>query len=302
MGGVFCGVMGFCDDLLLLAPSRDAMELMLKTCEVFAKNNGLQFSTDPNPSKSKTKCIFVCGQNKRLKKPVPLQLDGKELPWVPSGNHLGHEIHETGTMDSDVRMKKAAFIQDSTQIRDMFHFASPVEVLQAIKTFSAKLYGSMLWSLRGEAVKQMWNTWNTCVKLTWQVPRETHTYFIDHLLDCGISDLRTHVFARTVKFHRSLRTSPSSEVRVVANMVTRDVRSPTGSNIALIEDQLRLSLLNTTGRAVREACRTGKKDVPAEDSFRIPLLEKLLMQRGEQFYQLEDTTELTDQINSLCIN
>ena len=56
------------------------MQVMLDTYQRFAKRFNLMFSTDPNPEKSKTKCIFVCGQSKKVEKPAPLFLDGKELP------------------------------------------------------------------------------------------------------------------------------------------------------------------------------------------------------------------------------
>ena len=55
VAGVYMGAMEFCDDLLLLAPTRDGMQLMLDTCQRFANDVNLQFSTDPNPEKSKTK-------------------------------------------------------------------------------------------------------------------------------------------------------------------------------------------------------------------------------------------------------
>ena len=55
LGGVFCGVTGYADDLLLLAPSRSAMETMLKICEDYAEENNLEFST----AKSKSKCIYM---------------------------------------------------------------------------------------------------------------------------------------------------------------------------------------------------------------------------------------------------
>ena len=77
IAGVFYGAFGFCDDILLLSPTRDAMEVMLATCERFAARNNLKFLTDPDPSKSKTKCIFVTGKRKKLAKPVPLTLYGK---------------------------------------------------------------------------------------------------------------------------------------------------------------------------------------------------------------------------------
>ena len=99
IAGVFMGAMGFCDDLLLIAPTRDSMQLMLDTCQRFALKYNLQFSTDPNPDKSKTKCIFVCGRAKAKDKPVNLVLDGKVLPWVEAAVYLGHVLHQSGTME-----------------------------------------------------------------------------------------------------------------------------------------------------------------------------------------------------------
>ena len=58
------GAVGFCDDILLLAPTRDGIKLMLDTCQLFAAMYNLKLSTDPNPEKSKTKCIFVCGKSR----------------------------------------------------------------------------------------------------------------------------------------------------------------------------------------------------------------------------------------------
>ena len=161
VAGIFYGAVGFCDDILLLAPSRDAMQLMLTTCEKFAERNNLQFSTDPNPAKSKSKCIFVTGLRKDLEKPAPLILNGKDLPWVASATHLGHELHESGTMEHDTHVKRAEFISKSTDIRETFSFASPVEVLRAVKVFAGDFYGANLWNLGGALAEQVFNAWNT---------------------------------------------------------------------------------------------------------------------------------------------
>ena len=53
------GAVGFCDDLLLLAPTRDGMQLMLDTYQRFAMRYNLEFSTDPNPEKSKDQ-VYLC--------------------------------------------------------------------------------------------------------------------------------------------------------------------------------------------------------------------------------------------------
>ena len=101
VANLYMGAFGFCDDLLLLAPTRDGMQIMIDTCERFARRVNLQFSTDPDPSKSKSKCIFVCGISKRRQKPAPLTMNGKQLPWVESALHLGHVLHESGTMEQE---------------------------------------------------------------------------------------------------------------------------------------------------------------------------------------------------------
>ena len=85
--------------------------------------------------KSKTKCIFVCGDKKNLARPAPLTL------WVSTATHLGHELSETGNMEYDVRVKRASFISSSVEVRETFKFASPVEVLHALKVYCS----SFLW-------------------------------------------------------------------------------------------------------------------------------------------------------------
>jgi hypothetical protein len=158
VGGLFMGVVVYADDVLLMAPTRGAMQTMLDKCEEYAAANNIMFSTDPDPIKSKTKCIFVCGDKKNLSKPAPLSLCGRDLPWVPTATHLGHELSETGSMEQDAKVKRATFISRSVEIRETFKFASPVEVLHAMKVYCSSFYGCMLWDLAGEGATQVFNS------------------------------------------------------------------------------------------------------------------------------------------------
>ena len=138
VGEKFLGAAGFADDIVLLAPLRGAMELMLATCEEFAAENNLKFSTDPDPKKSKTKCIYMCGEIRNVVYPASLQLYGVDLPWVTSAVHLGHELHQLGNMEHDAKVRRAIFIQNSTNIREIFGFAHPAQVLQAVYVYAAQ--------------------------------------------------------------------------------------------------------------------------------------------------------------------
>jgi hypothetical protein len=131
--------------------------------------------------------------------------------------------------------------------------------------------------------KQVYNTWNTCIKLAGQVPRGTHTYCVERLLNCGLSHIRTDIMARYVKYLTSLRNSPSMEVVVLANLVARDVRTTTGAN-------LHYGPLEKLS------------EMPDQDRWRLPYLGRLLEERGEKFHMMVDTTGVTELIDSLCVN
>ena len=125
VGNVFLGVMAYADDLVLIAPNRAAAVQMLGACEAWAEDYNVHFSTDMDPSKSKSKVIYMCGQRKDLCKPAPVTLCGRPLPYVQSATHLGHELHESGNMEYDTRVKRAQFISNSLEVREVFSFALP---------------------------------------------------------------------------------------------------------------------------------------------------------------------------------
>ena len=61
MGGEYVGVLRYADDLLLISPTIDGLQDMLRVCEGYALEHNLKFSTNVNPAKSKTKCMaFLC--------------------------------------------------------------------------------------------------------------------------------------------------------------------------------------------------------------------------------------------------
>ena len=84
VAGMFMGVACYADDVVLVAPCQQAMQMMLSTVENFAHRFNISFSTDADPKKSKSKCIFVVGKKRNLPKPASLELCGNTLPWVQS--------------------------------------------------------------------------------------------------------------------------------------------------------------------------------------------------------------------------
>ena len=93
-GNTFVGVTLYADDILLLAPTPGSLQLMVKEVELFATSHNILFSTDPSPSKRKSKCIWLCGKSGQVTYPDPFVLNGNPLLWVETATHLGQELHQ----------------------------------------------------------------------------------------------------------------------------------------------------------------------------------------------------------------
>jgi hypothetical protein len=289
IAGVFVGVVVFADDVALLAPNRTAMSKMLKACADFASKNNVVFSTDPNPVLSKTKCLYMTGKENKSY-PAPLTLNGKELPWVRHATHLGHELSEFCDMELDSRIKRARFIENSTAIREAFHFAHPRQILQATNIYASHLFGSNLWALYGQRAGMAWRCWDRAVKLAWQVPLSTHRYTVANLLSVEFLSLRQKLLPQYVGFFKSLLTSASTEVQLVANIVARNVATCTGRNLKLISDEFSVNPWLATVQQVRE--KFPLCEVPPEQEWVLPELAAALEERLEREGEGEEGEEM----------
>ena len=275
------------------------MAQMVKICEDFGNNNNLMFSTDNNPAKSKTKCLYMCGP--KVKNPVypaPVQLYGVDLPWVTHATHLGHELSQDCTMVMDTQMKRASFIKNSVDTRDMFYFAMPNQVIDAISIYSAHFYGSNLWELYGEMAGQAYRSWNTSVKLVWDLPRSTHNYFVDNMLAKSTPSVRKRILSQYVGFLQRLGKSVSKEVRILSCIVAADIRSVVGRNVANMKSEFNLDPWKDSPRLFQE--KYNYYEVPEVDQWRLPLLKQLLDTRYEMNVCGDDMETISGLVESLC--
>ena len=156
----------------------------------------------------------------------------------------------------------------------------------------------MLWNFGSGKTQQFYNAWNTCIKLVHKVPRSTHTYIAENLLGGEFLPVRQELFARFSKFLKELKKSPSYEVRVLSGVVISDLQSATAVNIAILQGETGLNPTSVSSRQIRRLDL--RRPVPAPDTWRLPVLSKLLSQRREQECVLQDTSDIDFVISGLC--
>ena len=272
---------------------------MLDVASAFALEVGLEFSTDPNPAKSKSKAIYVIGRRTGLQKPVALVLSGQDLPWVQHATHLGHEFHEDGTMKMDSRMQRASFIGRCLEVQEAFSFAAPEDTLAAVKLYCGDLYGGILARLDSVAATQLMNCWGITVKDVWDVPRETHRVYARWLSD-QCSSFREDLLARWVKFYQSLLTGPSLEVAVIATVAARDIRSTTGANNRLIRNTTGLDAKTATSQQVRSQLKEREVQKTEGEQAMAMEISYMLEDRARMTHEGLDTRMISQQIGNLC--
>ena len=300
MGGIWIGACAYADDLALLAPDRLTLQRMVAICEDYGKEHNLVFSTDPDPAKSKTKCVYFSGQGNKTDYPPPIVLDGEELPWVSKVDHLGHVLQQSLSMEADANKVRGSFMSRSSDIRESLYFAHPEQRIQGIQLYCCDGFGSMLWDLGSKYAESYFKAWNIQARLAWRVPRETHTNLVEGFLCKGYPSLRNQILSRYVNFAKTLSASPSKEIRFVFNLIKDDKGSVTARNMTHINRLCNCQTLCLSGWKVKDLLPS-KNDCEA---WRTSLLSTLLDAKINKSYgelNLQKQT-MEDMIRSLCVS
>ena len=138
----------------------------------------MQFSTDPDPRKSKTKCLHFTMKKREV---LPVKLNGNNLPWVDKALHLGNRLTTDISMDYcgmntsvDLLQKRAIFYQKFHELKQAFGSYDPKNICEIIRIFATSFYGSPMWSLKSAEHLKLNRSWNTAVKIVWDLPYATH--------------------------------------------------------------------------------------------------------------------------------
>ena len=204
LGGSYFGAFGYADDVTLLAPTRQGLQVMLDICEEFSSSHSMLFSTDPVPAKSKTKCLFF-SRKRSSEQVMNVTLNGDTLPWVTTAKHLGNQLSSKLNFSSfspetrtDILCKRAILFDKIHQVLQQFGYYEPRLVINLLSIYSTALYGSTLWQLNSEEHLKLNRSWNTAVKIIWDLPHPTHTRFLESL--SPVPHLESTLYARYIGF------------------------------------------------------------------------------------------------------
>ena len=120
-------------------------------------------------------------------------------------------------MTYDAQVKRVQYIGKSVEVRESLGFTSTPEWLTTLNIYCTSNYSCLSAA-----------AFFSAQTVAWGIPRATRTYFVQQCPAPG--------------FYTGLRNSPSPEVRTLALLAGRDLRTMTGSNIRKVEEASGLSV------------------------------------------------------------
>ena len=282
--GTFLGILGYSDDSLLLAPSLDSLQEMLKICEDYAETHNLRFNTDKNPTKCKIKCMAFLLKDRPLHQ---LNLCGNSLQWVSSGKQLGITLeNKIDGLKADTRKKRAEYINKNNELLQEFSFSRPKTTIRIHSIYNSHLSGSCLWDLFSKEAVMMENSWNVSMRLMLDLPREAHRYLIETISETR--HIKIMMMKRFLTFIQQIRNSNKIACKSLLDSILLDTRSTTGSN-------LRNILLKTDRPHVYELVPNDVLELkyhPIEEKeiWRLPIIHELIEAKQHQL----DIIQFTD--------
>ena len=268
----YFGCFGYADDLLLLSASRSGLQSMVKICENFAKSKNLQFSTNQDPKKSKTKCLVFSRQARDRQGILPILLNEDPLPWVENVMHLGNKLQCDNSMRQDIMMKKGKFVGKINSLAQEFHYASPEVFIKILNIYCTSFHGSSLWDLSSKDCQGLYKAWNVSMRLACNVPRTTHRYLIETISNC--LHLQVMLASRLVRFLTALKDSNKIGIRFLTGISERDRRTVLGKNLSYIAEETGVTVAGLTANIVRRQMKYFR--VPEEESWRVPVLHEIM--------------------------
>ena len=293
----YIGILGYADDIFLLSPTIDGLQDMVTTCENFAAQHNLTFSTNSDNRKSKTKCLAFLKKDRNLRN---IKLGRTKLPWVESTKHLGNKIMTTSYgMEQDVLEKRASYISKINELLQEFHFAHPSTLVKINNIYNTHFYGSSLWNLGSREVEKVEKTWNVSQRKIHGLHRKTHKYLIE-----PISDTRHITFSlykRFITFTKKISSSKKTAMKELLECVKDDCQSTTGCNIR----KLLLRFGKTKFEDLDIDVMEGHiyEPIPIEEKWRVNIINELIdVKHGTKILPNFSCEEINSFLDLACIS
>ena len=275
------GILGYADDLSLLCPSREGLQLMVNKVRDYCDNYGIKISVNIDQKKSKTTCINFTNKLN----PVCIRLYGLHIPYVTRWSHLGTTVQKDEQLDYDMNRCRGEFIGNIHSLYQELGHIEPQVFLKLVCIYFTSFYGCPLWDFESYSAQRLFSTWNTMIRNAFDLPYATHRYILKHL--SKRKHLKEEFYTRFKKFCSHIKSSEKEEVIHLFNLQKSDCRSTFGKNYRnVMMDEKDISQQYT---------------LKPENVWKMNIIEELiLVKSNKMIFPGVDEEEIDSALHNLC--
>jgi hypothetical protein len=166
VGNTCVNTLSYADDMVLIAPTVNALQCLITTCSQLAKPYDIVYNT------TKTECMLVKPRGSKCHYAVDVFLDNVKLNYVNEFKYLGHILTADCTDDKDIAKQLRRQNAVGNMIIRKFSFAPEAAKIQLFKSYCYPIYCNALWKQYFKySVKKLTVSYNDTFKRLLQVPR-----------------------------------------------------------------------------------------------------------------------------------
>ena len=220
IGQIFLGAFCYADDIILLAPSKTALCIMLSIADTFAKQYDILF----NPSKCK---YLVFGDFNGVSK-TAIELNDTLIECTDFESHLGNPLF-SGNSDKWITDAINSLLSRYNQFMGRFKFATSDVKYMLFKSYCVIAYGCQLWNFEDKVTDRYFVAWRKCIRKLFNIPATTHSALL-HCI-CNDNDIDHQLHRRVTKFVSNCVNSKNTVTKLCATLAINGSSSNISSSI-----------------------------------------------------------------------
>ena len=195
----------------------------------------------------------------------------------------------------DLLVKRAIFYDKVHSIKQEFGFCTKRLLCELLRIYATSFYSSMIWNIQSDEYGKLIRSYNTAIKLLWELPHQTHKNFVEQLTDCP--HLQSMLHSRYVGFRKSLLFSKKFEVRLLFNLCKYNMTTITGSNLKFLMTTYDCNSVENLIEHKNQIAIKSVNPMTEEDHWKVLLLEDLVDLRDGR----SEANLSLDEINDLIL-
>jgi hypothetical protein len=156
-----------------------------------------------------------------------------------------------------------------------------------------------LWDLFSREAVMLENTWNVSIRLMFDLPIQTHTWYIEPISES--SHVKIILIKRFLTFVQALKSSPKLILTNLLKMISKDVQSVTGSNLRKI--LLLVNKSDVDDLVPEDSSKIQYRPEDEENTWKIRMVKELIeVRNGTLQVDNFNEDEIKEVLDSLCVD